>query len=62
MLQVPRPIEPDIHLFKRMWNSVCDFFGFKLKFLTDQFHLFIQYLKTLGVDEETLLEINEQLH
>jgi len=62
MLQVPRPIEPTMHLFKQIWNSFCDFFGINWKFLTNQFAAFLEYLKGLGVDKETLEEINRGLH
>lgn len=62
MLEIPQPIEPTLHLFKQMWNSFCDFFGFNWKFLTDQFKTFLEYLRTLGVDSETLAEINNSLH
>ncbi|CAF1201077.1 unnamed protein product [Adineta ricciae] len=62
MLEVPRPIEPTMHLFKQIWNSFCDFFGINWKFLTDQFASFLEYLKSLGVDQETLDQINITLH
>jgi GTP-binding protein EngB required for normal cell division len=62
MLEVPRPIEPTMHLFKQIWNSFCDFVGINWKFLTDQFASFLEYLKGLGVDQETLEEINRNLH
>lgn len=62
MLETPRPIEPTMHLLKQMWNSFCDFFGFNWKFLTDQFASFLEYLKSLGVDQDTLDEINKNLH
>jgi hypothetical protein len=62
MLETPRPIEPTLHLFKQIWNSFCDFFGFNSKFLTDQFASFLEYLKSLGVDQETLDQINNTLH
>ena len=62
MLETPRPIEPTMHLFKQMWNTVCDFFGLNWKFLTDQFATFLHYLRQLGVDQETLDEINRNLH
>ena len=62
MLETPRPLEPTMHLLKQMWNSFCDFFGFNWKFLTDQFATFLEYLRTLGVDSETLAEINSSLH
>jgi predicted GTPase len=63
MLEVPEPIEASMNLFKRMWNSACDFFGFKLwKFVTDQFSTFLHYLKSLGLDDETINEIKHELH
>ncbi|CAF1411207.1 unnamed protein product [Adineta ricciae] len=62
MLDTPRSLEPNMHLFKRVWNSFCDLLGLNWKFLTDQFSLFIQYLKSLGVDDETLQQINAELH
>jgi GTP-binding protein EngB required for normal cell division len=62
MLETPRPIEPTMHLFKQMWNSFCDYVGFDLKFITDQFASFLDYLRTLGVDKETLEEIKKDLH
>lgn len=62
MLETPRPIQPSLHLFKQLWNSFCDFFGLSWKFLTDQFSAFLQYLKSLGVDDETLKLINQELH
>jgi small GTP-binding protein len=62
MLETPRPMEPSMHLFKQIWNSCCDFFGFNSKFLTDQFASFLEYLKSLGVDQETIDQINVTLH
>ncbi|CAF1077553.1 unnamed protein product [Didymodactylos carnosus] len=62
MLDTPRKVDADLNMFKQVWNSICDFFGFNKKFLTDQFHAFIAYLKSLGVDDETLEEINSELH
>ncbi|UJR12463.1 hypothetical protein I4U23_016639 [Adineta vaga] len=51
-----------MYLFKQMWNSVCDFFGLAGKFLIDQFATFLNYLRSLGVDQETLDEIKMNLH
>ncbi len=63
MLETPQSIEANMNLFKQLWNSVCDFFGFKLwKFVTDQFAVFLNYLKTLGVDDETIDDIKRELH
>jgi hypothetical protein len=63
MLETPQSIEADMHLLKRLWNSICDFFGFQpWKFVTDQFAAFLNYLKTLGVDDETIDEIKRELH
>jgi predicted GTPase len=62
MLEVPHPIKPSMNLFKRVWNSFCDSVGISCKFLTDQFTGFLEYLKTLGVDDETLKQININLH
>lgn len=62
MLETPRPIEPSMHLLKQIWNSFCDFFGVSWKFLTDQFDGFLQYLKSLGVDDETLEIIKQEFH
>jgi predicted GTPase len=62
MLETPRPIEPTLHLLKQVWNSFCDFFGFNWKFLTDQFATFLEYLRSMGVDQETIEQINSVLH
>lgn len=62
MLEIPRPIKPSLHLFKQMWNTFCDFFGLTVKFVTDQFATFLEYLRSLGVDDETIQSINIELH
>jgi predicted GTPase len=64
MAKVPQPIELGLNMFQRIWNLMCDFFNFKFqKFVTDNFSLFLRYLKeTLGLDDETINEINHELH
>ncbi|CAF0738084.1 unnamed protein product [Didymodactylos carnosus] len=64
MLAKPVKVKATMNMFKKLWNSVCDFINFadQWKFLTNQFQNFLNYLKSLGVDDETLEEINSALH
>ncbi|CAF1254743.1 unnamed protein product [Adineta steineri] len=45
MLDKPIPVEADLNMIKRLWNGVCDYFGFTWKFVTDQFKSFLEYLR-----------------
>jgi hypothetical protein len=62
MLEAPLPIKATLNAFKRLWNAFCDFSGFSKKFLTNQFASLLQYLRTMGVEEETIQQINLNLH
>ena len=62
MLEAPRPIKPSLHLFKRVWNTFCDWFGLSWKFVTNQYDSFLQYLKSLGVDDKTIEQTKRDLH
>ncbi|CAF1280555.1 unnamed protein product [Adineta steineri] len=55
-------IEADLNLFKRIWNYVCEYFHVGSKFLSDRFHEFLKYLKEMGIDDETIKQINKDLH
>jgi len=61
-LEKPIAIEPDLNLFKRLWNSFAEYLNLQWKFVTDRFADFLKYLKSLGVDDQTIKAINQDLH
>jgi GTP-binding protein EngB required for normal cell division len=62
MLKEPYRIQADVNTVTRMWNSVCDKFGFqKIKVISDRFSHFLESLKRQGFDDDTIKEIGKDL-
>jgi hypothetical protein len=61
-LDKPIAIELDLNLFKRTWNKFCSFCNLPWKFGSERFADFLNYLKEMNVDDETIKTIHNILH
>ena len=60
-LETPITIEPNLNLFKTVWNTVCKYCRIPPKFISERFAEFIVELQRMGIDEETIQEITRIL-
>lgn len=62
MLASPHPIEYDRNLLKHLWTWFCTSIGVDWNLLADQFSLFLEHMKTLGVNDEIRQHFNAEMH